>query len=1128
MSIVKLADPSPSVPLKMPNSFMKSLNHYFLIGCLAFITLTCTQHWLANPSLLRPDAFRVVKAKQLRTVADRVAPGETESKVDFSESIKPLLSDRCYKCHGPDAENRQADLRLDLGIGLDKMTAQSSDRKILVPGNPDASELYQRIISHDSDLMPPEDSSLELSESEIQQIRQWIIEGAKWEKHWSFQALPDRVPVPAADGSNWQHNAIDHFVLRRLKQAELTPALPTAPSPLIRRLYFDLIGLPPNKAEVKELLALPAHQVIEATIDRLLQRPEFGERMAADWLDAARYSDTFGYQVDRDRFVWPWRDWVIGAFNDNLPYDQFLTLQVAGDLLPNATFEQILPTTFNRLHPQKVEGGSVEEEFRIEYVADRSQTVATAFLGLTMECCRCHDHKYDPLTQANYFQLSAFFDNIDEAGLYSYFTNSVPTPTAVMPDVAAESRVAELRSAQGQAQAIAAESRNRIQKQRPWSDAAPTPLRPGDPLGLPGQIAYLDFEKEAAIAANSENKIVPRALINPNSATANRQADASKLNAPILNDSRAVELSGDEGIDVPVGNFGRWQPFSVSLWMKSPDLKDRAVVFHRSRAWTDAASRGYELLIIDGKLQASLIHFWPGNAISIQTSQTLPVDQWVHVTFSYDGSSQAKGIELIVNGALAPSSIVRDHLTKEIKGGGGDTITIGERFRDRGFQGGQVDEFRVFGRQLSRREQRVLAQPDLSLGKAALGFNDPTANLDSDAQASQALESELAEHWALAFSPAHREYLENLAQHRRQIFDIQNSRTEIMVMKELTSPKPTFLLNRGAYDAPGPEVFPNTPEAVLPFADHLPKNRLGLARWMLDRKNPLTARVAVNRLWQLLFGDGLVRTPEDFGNQGSVPTHPQLLDYLAVDFIQSGWDVKRMIKQMAMSATYQQSSFTNKQTKELDPENMLWSRSNSKRLSAETIRDQALAASGLLVQKMGGPPTRPYDLAEAFSPSNPDGGDAQYRRSLYTYWKRTAPSPAMIALDSAKRDVCQVKRERTVSPAQSLVLLNAPQFVEASRALASSVLSETDNDQQAIAEIFWRLTSRDPTENEALILKKLQVEQLARFIASPEATDQYLQVGNFRIPDQLDAARVASFALLANTLMGLDECTSRR
>ena len=1045
----------------------------------------------------------------------RIAAQEspTRPSVDFDSQIRPLLSDRCYTCHGPDEAALEAGLRLDLGVGLDQRLAESSGRVILSPGNPTDSELYLRVIATDHEQMPPPESGLQLSAGEVALLKQWIEEGANWDRHWSFQPLPKDVVVPeVADPSSWVQNPIDAFILQGMQDKGLQPTAPASDHQLLRRLYLDVIGLPPTQAEVAQWNAIAKPERWEQVVDHLLARPEYGQRMASDWLDVARYSDTYGYQVDRERFVWPWRDWVVRAFNENMPFDKFGTLQLAGDLLPNATFAEILPTTFGRLHPQEVEGGSIEEEFRMKYVSDRTETYAMAFLGLTFECSRCHNHKYDPISQTEYYRLTAFFENIDEAGLYSYFTDSVPTPTAVLPNEHVEQELLRLQQQiAAQEQSLQAR-RDQCEDLRPWlqqtekhSEGAAASLQAAVPDTWPGQIAHLSYAADAKLPEKSENRLVP---FQPQGSGSDRQA---------------IELSGDEAVKLEVGNFRRWQPFSFSLWMWVPQPMERAVILHRSGAWTDAGSRGYELLLENERLKFSLIHFWPGNAVSIRAIDTTPVAQWLHVTVTYDGSSRADGLSIFVDGKRVQTEVVRDKLTKQITGGGGDQIALGERFRDQGFKGGRVAEVRVFSRQLSALEAMVLAQVDAT--PAALHEYRRVA------WERAAIESapELAVDWALQHDADYQAELTQLEKLREQWGNLQDQRQEIMVMQELPIRKPSFFRERGDYDAPKFEVAPGVPEAILPWSDDLPNDRAGLAAWTFDRRNPLTARVAVNRWWQMLFGEGLVRTPEDFGNQGQRPTHPALLDYLAIRLIDSGWDVKQTLRAMLLSATYQQAVVAEASVVEADPENRCWTRAGSHRWPAETLRDQALAVAGLLDAKPDGPPVKPYDLAEAFAPLPTDGGPLVYRRSLYTYWKRMSPSPVMIALDAVKRDVCQVKRERTTTPAQSLVFLNAPQFVEASRALAVRVWrDQPDAIETSLSDMVQQMLARTPTAQELETLSKLYHEQLQRFEQSPERLEAYLSIGHYRIPAELPPAPLGALAVVANTLMGLDQWTTRR
>ncbi len=1009
-----------------------------------------------------------------------------DKRIQFNRDIRPILSENCYHCHGPDDEAREAGLRLD--------TEQGAKEYAIVEGDPEASDVIARITSSDDDtVMPPPDSERSITGEQIELIRQWIDQGAAYEGHWAF-IPPQRPPLPKSNVDRDSLNPIDRFIHAELEAHGRTPAPPADRETLIRRATFDLIGLPPTLQEIDAFLSDDGPGAYERLLDRLLARSEFGERMASDWLDAARYSDTYGYQVDRDRSVWPWRDWVIRAFNNNMPYDEFLTLQLAGDLLPGATRDQILATTFNRLHPQKVEGGSVPEEFRIEYVADRTQTVATALMGLTYECCRCHNHKYDPFSQKDYYQLSAFFDNIDEAGLYSYFTPAVPTPTLTLPTPRQEQELAKHRQEVVQ-QEKAYRRALELRKEKAAAELAATQIADGDDAIDPETY----FAKPVAMLEFEEG---PRG--------GNRLVDGIS--------GKAFRLSGDDAVGTSVGNFERSQPFSVSIWIRSPDVKQRAVVFHRSRAWTDAASRGYQLLIEEGRLTWSLIHFWPGNAIQIRTVEPIPMDQWLHVAVTNDGSSRADGLQIYVKGKRAETEIVRDSLSKNITGGGGDTIAIGERFRDNGFKNGIVDQFRVFDCELSDLEILRLAAPD------------ETIDLEQPALHDLRVAHTLRRHDEVV-----RQTREELKQARSKKCKVEDALDEIMVMRELPTRRSSHVLIRGAYDNRGEEVEPLTPASLVPFPAEAPRNRLGLAQWLCDpvHVHPLTSRVAVNRFWQLCFGTGLVRTPEDFGSQGELPTHPELLDWMAVEFVESGWDVKGLLKQIMMSATYRQSSLhPDESLIRADPSNRSLARFPSYRLPAEMLRDNALAVSGRLVSKIGGPPVKPYEVEASFKPSERDKGEGLYRRSLYTYWKRTGPAPAMMTLDAAKRDVCRVQRERTSSPLQAFVLLNGPQYVEAARGLAESLTRQHGASEAAveasIGDAFRILTSRRASEAELSVLGELYAVQLAYFADDAQRTKAFLSIGDAEPDGSLEAKHVAAMTVVVGTLMNFDQSVMKR
>jgi len=1041
--------------------------------------------------------------------AGRATADDPPPKVDFNDQIRPILSDKCFLCHGPDPKNRKAKLRLDEKSGAFGET--NTGIRPVVPGDLEESELFYRITSEDDDeRMPPKSLGRELSPGEVDLVRRWILEGAEWTDHWAFVA-PAAASPPETSRKNWGANPIDGFVLARLEAEGLAPS-PEAPRErLIRRLSFDLTGLPPTLDEIDAFLADERPDAYDRLVDRLLGSPRFGERMAVDWLDAARYADTFGYQADVYRAMWPWRDWVVRAFNDDLPYDQFITWQLAGDLLPNPTRDQILATAFNRHHRQTNEGGSIEEEWRAEYVADRTITLGSAFLGLTLECARCHAHKYDPITQEDFYSLFAFFNNIDESGLYSHFTNAVPTPTLL------------LTTPEQDAAITAIEGRIRD---------AEADLDRFDESRTPAFEAWLAaFDRSAPVVPELTGLIgnFPLDVIDGGK-VANR-ADPAKPGAVFDNPEvvkgrvgGAIKLSGENGVTLPLGNFDRFQPFSIGLWIKVPDHKDRAVILKRSMAWTDAGSRGYQLLIEDGKLSAGLIHFWPGNAIGVLARDPLPINEWVHVALTYDGSSRADGLILRVNGEPAPREIVRDCLTKNITGGGADDLVIGQRFRDRGFKGGEVAGLKVFDRALAPIEAAQLYD-DSKL--ARLLSADPSSLSTDDRRSLRA-------YYLANFDADHGRRLSALRALREERSRLVDPINEIMVMKEMPQARPTFVLLRGAYDAPGEPVSPDVPSRVFPFPADKPRNRLGLARWVTDPKNPLTGRVTVNRWWQSLFGRGLVATPEDFGAQGELPSHPKLLDWLARELIDSGWDVKHVWRLMVMSATYRQSSDASAELHARDPENVLLARGPRFRLSAEMIRDNALAAGGLLVGEMGGPPVKPFQppgLWEEKSSASyvRDVGPGSHRRSLYTYWKRTSPPPAMLTFDAANREVCAVKRLPTSTPLQALVLINDPQYVEASRALAERAFREGGSElEDRLSFVFRVLTGRRPDARTLSTLSALYGDQLEEFQSGRADAEALLAVGDSPSDPSLDRAGLAAMAVVARALLSYDETVMKR
>lgn len=1010
-------------------------------------------------------------------------------RIDFNFQIRPLLSDRCFRCHGPDAHARKAKLRLDTQDGSRQ---ELEDGGLVVkPGDPDKSELVRRIYAtNEDDLMPPPDSHLKLSAGEKALLKRWVTEGAEYQSHWAFLPV-EKITPPRSRDSKWPQNPIDRFVLVRLETEKLGPAPPASRESLIRRLALNLTGLPPSVAEIDAFLTDQSPDAYERVVGRYLSSPHYGERMALDWLDLARYADTYGYQADVERDMSPYRDWVIKAFNENLPYDQFLRWQLAGDLLPDATDEQRLATAFNRLHRQTNEGGSVEEEFRAEYAMDRVNTVGMAMLGLTMECARCHDHKFDPITQREYYSLFAFFNSIDESGLYSHFTRATPTPTLLRwPEGKKQEHAAlkvRIATAEAQLGLIAQDAKVGERTKAPSVQQSP--------------IACFTFD---TVVSNTTPD-----LTNPTNF-------ARLVDEPKLVDG-ALQFSGDNEVVCPsVPNFNRTDEFSFALRLKPTERQDRAVVLHQSRAWSDSGSRGFELVLDRGKPFFGLIHFWPGNAVAVRAKRELPLNEWSQLTVTYDGSSRAAGIRLYLNGAPLETEVVRDHLYKDIvhRAEWGDAeagnvhLQLAGRFRDSGFKNGLIDDLQVFDVCLTAAE--VAATPRRS--EVVAMPSSRTADGDGA-------------------SPL----LAELKKLREQENNLISDVPEIMVMEEMPTPRVTHLLKRGAYDAPGEVVQRDTPAALLAFPKDAPRNRLGLAHWMTDRQNPLTARVVVNRIWRMHFGHGIVASQEDFGSQGKLPTHPELLDWLAGWFMDHGWDVKALHQLIVSSATFQQSSQDNPETIERDPDNHLLARGPKTRLLAEEIRDSALAASGLLVTNLGGPSVKPYQPAGLWEQSGTgktytqDHGDKLYRRSLYTFWRRTSPPPSMLAFDSVTREVCTAKRESTTTPLQSLVLLNDPQFVEAARVLGEKLLKRFPNDEAARnREAFRALTGRSPDKTEVRILTQLYSEQRAEFAKAPEDAKKLLAVGESKHDESLPPAEFAAMTTLVNAIMNFDEFVVQR
>jgi hypothetical protein len=1058
--------------------------------------------WLAVVTVI---AAMAVAALPSRSSAQAAGP------VDFGRDVLPILSDKCYHCHGPDEQARKAKLRLDTKDGAFHVREKRGSA-VIVPGKPGESELVRRITSNDPDeRMPPPASNRTLTPQQVETLRRWVEQGAKWGEHWSLVA-PKKVAPPATKRSQWPHNPIDAFVLARLEKAGLAPAPEADKATLIRRVTLDLTGLPPTPREVDAFLRDNRPDAYERLVDRLLASPRYGERMAADWLDLARYADTHGYQMDRYRAAWPYRDWVIRAFNQNLPFDRFVTWQLAGDLLPNATKDQRLATGFNRLHMQNEEGGIVEEEFRVAYVVDRVDTFGTALLGLTFECSRCHDHKYDPITQKDFYSLFAFFQNIDESGQTSYFTDAMPVPTLLLSTDAQDAKLAEMKGRiESKSQELEARRPAAKDEFAKWLKG-----KPGDPE-LPGLVAAYDFEKiDGGKVANAVDSTKPGTAVEGPGLTEGKHG-------------RAADLSGDNGFTFPgVGHFSRADAFSLAIWLGAPSpAAPRAVVVHHSKAPIDAGSRGYELLLEDGRVAVGLHHMWPGNSLKVVTRRPVPLDEWAHVAVTYDGSSRAAGVRVYVNGDPAELEVVRDRLNKDITYSGGEPdLAIGYRFRDNGFKNGRVDDFRIFNRAITPIEAAHLA-----------GRNDLTEALKAVTDAlTPAQRDSLFDYFLSTADAPSKQLTTELHVLRKEWVDFINPIPETMVMQEMREPRPAHVLKRGAYDAPGEEVHAATPASLPPFPAGQPRNRLGLARWLLAPENPLTARVAVNRLWQQMFGRGIVETSENFGSQGSPPTHPQLLNWFARTYADDlHWDTKAMLKTIACSATYRQSSRASADLLARDPDNRLLARGPARRLTAEMLRDQALALSGLLTEQLGGPSVKPYqpdglwDVAMGRPKYDQSHGPDLYRRSLYTFWKRTVPPPAMVVFDAADRSYCTARRQTTTTPLQSLALLNDVQLVEAARHVAGRMMKEGGaTTDERLAWAYRLVTGHKPTAKEAQVLRLVFDEQQELFTRDVAAAKKLLSVGESKSDATLDPADLAAGTVLAQALLNFDDAVMRR
>jgi hypothetical protein len=1041
--------------------------------------------------------------------------GQT-APIEFNRDIRPILSDKCFTCHGPDERQRKSKLRLDTEAGA---KADLGGRFAIVPGDPAKSELVRRVSAGDAARrMPPPYAPSTLTEAEIERLTQWISQGAKWQSHWSL-VPPRRSDLPKVQDARWPRNAIDHFVLEQLEREGMKPSLEADRRTLIRRVSLDLTGLPPTPAEVDAYVRNDSPEAYEKLVDRLLASPRYGERMAIRWLEAARYADTNGYQTDAERDMWRWRDWVIDAFNRNLPYDKFTLEQIAGDLLPGATRDQVIATGFNRNHRANGEGGIIPEEYAAEYVFDRVDTTSTVWLGLTLGCARCHDHKYDPFKQKEFYQLFAYFNQVPERGNAFKYGNSPPLVAAPLPEQ--EERLRSLERQLGSAEQQFAALQPRIrQAQKAWESS----LRSSPPVNWEPSRAVavnlaLNGDLSGEITADPprserylyfmENGPVQSAISFSGKA-AWKEGEGVFAAGPV---GRAAEFDGKRFLDLGnVGNFGFYDSFTLSAWIHPSESSGTIL----SRAMDQPEGRGFGLTLNEGHLSAALVQRWLDDGVRLESEETVPLNRWSHICLTYDGSRLASGVRLYLDGRPLKTKVELDYMNQpfDVKQPLRIGAGFGARFR------GRIAGVRIY---------RTGFVPE---DVAALALRESVSELAAlpEAGRSAAQVRKLSLSFLDRFAPdEYRKTWQSVGDLRESRDRMIESFPTVMVMQDSAQRKETHILSRGAYDHPGEKVEPGVPAALPRLPAGAPNNRLGFAQWLVQRNNPLTARVAVNRFWQMYFGTGLVKTVEDLGSQGELPSHPELLDWLATEFMDTRWDVKKLQKTIVMSATYRQSSKITSDLLQKDPENRRLARGARTRLSAEIIRDQALAISGLLAEKVGGPSVKPYQPAGLWKELSggddykPDHGDALHRRSLYTYWKRTSPPPGMMNFDASGREFCVVRELRTNTPLQSLNLMNDVAYLEAARKMAERMMREGGSTPAArIAYGFGLATSRPPSAGEAEILMSNFRYQLDRFQTDPEAANKYLNQGEATRDETLDVRELASYATVASLILNLD------
>jgi hypothetical protein len=1030
-------------------------------------------------------------------------------RVEYNRDVRPILSENCFSCHGADSASRKAKLRLD--SFADAIAKREDGSPAIVPGKPKESEAIRRIFVADDDLMPPEKSHKVLTAAQKDLLKRWVAQGAEYQPHWAFIA-PTRPALPKVKNSKWVRNPIDQFILARLEQEKLKPAPEADRRTLARRVSLDLTGLPPTPEMVEAFVADTAPDAYEKLVDRLLASPQWGEHRARYWLDAARYADTHGIHFDNYREMWTYRDWVINAFNRNQRFDEFTIENLAGDLLPKATLEQKTGSGFNRCNITTSEGGAIDEEYLVLYARDRTDTTSQVWMGLTAVCAVCHDHKYDPLSQKEFYQLSAFFNNTTQKAMDGNVKNTPPTVVVARPEE--QARWDEL---QPQLKTAGQRVEDRKKDARPefesWLTNTNLPaLEHPLPATIPALHLALTEGAGESVAANIGSDSRPLSI-----GTNTTWVDgAIAAKAWTVSTNTTLELAG-------VGNFERTNKFSYAAWVKVGADKTGSII---ARMKDSDSYAGWDLWVQDNKPAAHIVHKWPDNTLKVIGKKELPKNRWHHLGVTYDGSSKANGLKLYLNGELLEVTTEKDSLKDSIRTDAPFTIgqrTGGSRVDDAGIQ-----DVRVYEQELTKAEVAALAEvPRLEY------LTTKSADSRTKEETNEAFSI-----WLKRLDQPFQEFTANYAKLKEESEGIRLRGTVAHVMNERESPAEAYLLFRGEYDKRRDKLAPATPAVFPAMPAELPRNRLGFAQWLVRPEHPLTARVTVNRFWQELFGTGLVRTTGDFGIAGEMPSHPELLDWLAVEFRDGGWNVKQFYRLLVTSATYRQSAATTSAKLAKDPQNRLLAHGPRFRMDAEMVRDHALAASGLLIPKIGGPSVKPYQpdgvweavaMPESDTKSyKRDTGENLYRRSLYTFLKRAAPPASMDILNAPSRETCTVRRERTSTPLQALVTLNDPQFVEAARHLAERTLKEGGaQDPQRIDFMAERLIARPLKAKERKVVESGLKDLLAHYQAEPKQAEALLQVGESKPDATLDKPTLAAYTMVANQLMNLDEVLNK-